>query len=143
MIVISFDNPELQGSYVIWVANRADCNAKRIISTYLLRWLIETISQDGKQLLGLDEYCMRTAQAFQKHWSLVFVAYSLLHRDCLQPSLTKQQLSPNKSIGEATRQQTQSLIQDLILTAHNALCDGQTIAQVFTNLFAKQQVSLV
>lgn len=140
-IVVSFDNPDLQGNYVVLVTNRADCNAKRIISTYLLRWPIETFYQDGKQLLGLDEYCMRTAQAFQKHWSLVFVAYSLLHLDCLRPSLTKKQRSPNKSIGEATRQQAQSLIQDLILTAHNALMDGQTISQVFHTLFTKQQVA--
>lgn len=141
-IVVSFDNPELQGNSVVLVSNRTDCNAKQIISTYLLRWPIETFYQDGKQLLGLDEYCMRTAQAFQKHWSLVFVAYSLLHLDCLQPSLTTEQRSPNKSIGEATRQQTQSLIQDLILTAHTALNDGQAIAHVFNELFAKQQVAL-
>lgn len=141
-IVISFDNPELQGNYVVLVTNRTDCNAKRIISTYLLRWPIETFYQDGKQLLGLNEYCMRTAQAFQKHWSLVFVAYSLLHLDCLAPSLTKIQRSPTKSIGEATRQQTQSLIQTLILTAHDALTDGQQIAQVFSTLFAKQQLCL-
>lgn len=141
-IVVSFDNPELHGNYVVLVTNRTDCNAKRIISTYLLRWPVETFYQDGKQLLGLDEYCMRTAQAFQKHWSLVFVAYSLLHLDCLQPSLTKQQRSPNKSIGEATRQQTQSLIQALILTAHKALSDGQAIACVFQSLFAKQQARL-
>jgi len=140
-IVVSFDNPELHGNYVVLVTNRTDCSAKQIISTYLLRWPVETFYQDGKQLLGLDEYCMRTAQAFQKHWSLVFVAYSLLHLDCLQPSLTKQHRSPSKSIGEATRQQAQSLIQELILTAHRALSDGQAIAQVFNNLFAKQQVS--
>lgn len=138
-IVISFDNPALQGPYVVLVTNRTDGTAKRIISTYLLRWPIETFYQDGKQLLALDEYCMRTAQAFQKHWSLVFVAYSLLHLDCLQPSLTKQQV-PNKSIGEASRQQTQSLIQALILNAHQALSNGQAIAQVFHHLFAKQQL---
>ncbi len=141
-IVVTFDNPERHGNYVVLVTNRTDCNAKRLISTYLLRWPVETFYQDGKQLLGLDEYCMRTAQAFQKHWSLVFVAYSLLHLDCLQPSLAKQQRSPNKSIGEATRQQTQSLIQDLILSAHKALSDGQAIAFVFQALFAKQQVRL-
>ncbi|MBV7328395.1 transposase [Chloroflexi bacterium TSY] len=65
-IVISFDNPELQGNYAVLVTNRTDCNAKRILSIYLLRWPIETVYQDGKQLLGLDEYCMRTAHAFQK-----------------------------------------------------------------------------
>jgi len=60
----------------------------------------------------------------------------------LDPSLTKTQRSPNKSIGEATRQQTQSLIQDLILTAHDALTAGQEIGQVFTSLFAKQKLCL-
>jgi len=140
-IVISFENPELQGNYVVLVTNRTDCNAHRILSTYLLRWPIETFYQDGKQLLGLDEYRMRTAQAFQKHWSLVFVAYSLLHLDCLSASLPKKLRSPSKSIGAATRQQAQSLIQDLILFAHNALCNGQDISQVVRFLFAKQLVS--
>jgi len=138
-LVISFDNPELQGNYVVLVTNRTDCTAKRILSTYLLRWPIETFYQDGKQQLGLDEYRMRTAQAFQKHWSLVFVAYSLLHLDCLTPSLTAMPFSPNKSIGAAARQQAQSMIQDLILSTHHALLQGQTVTQVFATLFAKQQ----
>jgi len=138
-IVVSFDNPELDGNYVVLVTNRTDCNATRIISTYLLRWPIETFYQDSKQLLGLDEYRMRTAQAFQKHWSLVFVAYSLLRLDCLAASLTKKQRSPNKSIGEAARQQAQSLIQDLIHFAHDALNQGQEVSHVFDTLFAKQQ----
>lgn len=139
-IVISFENSELQGNYVVLVTNRTDCNAQRILSTYLLRWPIETFYQDGKQLLGLDEYRMRTAQAFQKHWSLVFVAYSLLHLDCLTASLPKKLRSPSKSIGAATRQQAQSLIQDLILFAHDALNKGQDVSQVFSFLFAKQKI---
>jgi hypothetical protein len=139
-IVVSFEHPTLEGNYVVLVTNRTDCNAKRILSTYLLRWPIETFYQDSKQLLGLDEYRMRTAQAFQKHWSLVFVAYSLLHLDCLTASLPKKQRSPSKSIGEATRQQAQSLIQNLILFAHDNLNAGQEITQVFADLFAKQQI---
>jgi len=139
-IVVSFEHPTLDGNYVVLVTNRTDCNAKRILSTYLLRWPIETFYQDSKQLLGLDEYRMRTAQAFQKHWSLVFVAYSFLHLDCLAASLPKKQRSPSKSIGEAARQQTQSLIQDLILFAHDTLNSGQKISQVFDTLFAKQQI---
>lgn len=141
-IVISFDNPELEGNYVVLVTNRTDCNAKRIISTYLLRWPIETFYQDSKQLLGLNDYRMRTSQAFQKHWSLVFVAYSFLHLDCLTASLTKKQRSPSKSIGEAARQQAQSLIQDLILFAHDALNSGQEASTLFNALFAKQQSPL-
>jgi SRSO17 transposase len=138
-IVISFDNAELQGNYVVLVTNRLDCNAKRILETYLRRWPIETFYQDSKQLLGLDEYRMRTAQAFQKHWSLVFVAYSLLHLDCLTASLSTKQSSPIKSIGEAARQQAMFLIQDLLLYAHSALESGHSVLHLFDILFAKQK----
>ena len=74
-LVISFENPELTWS------------AKHILTTYLQRWPIETFYQDSKGHLGLDEYPMRSAEAIQKHWCLVFVAYSLLHLACLPTSL--------------------------------------------------------
>jgi hypothetical protein len=138
-LVISFNTPELDKSFVILVSNRTDCSAKELISTYLLRWPIETFYQDSKQLLGLDEYRMPLAEAFQKHWSLVFVAYSFLHLDCLAASLTKNSSLPLQSIGDAVRRQSQSLIQDLILFAHHALLKGQSVQQLFTFLFAKQQ----
>lgn len=78
-LVISFANAELTGTYALLVTNRVDWTAQRIIATYLLRWPIETFYQDGKERLGFDEYRMRDAKAIQKHWCLVFVAYSLLH----------------------------------------------------------------
>lgn len=138
-LVISFNTPELDQSFVVLVSNRTDCTAKELIATYLLRWPIETFYQDSKQLLGLDEYRMRLAEAIQKHWSLVFVAYSFLHLDCLAASLTKNLSRPLQSIGDASRRQAQSLIQDLILFAHHALLNGQSVQQLFTFLFAKQQ----
>ena len=137
-IVISFDNAKLDGSYAILVTNRLDWNARRTIATYLKRWPIETFYQDGKGHLGLDEYRMRNAQAIGKHWCLVFVAYSFLHLDCLPPSPTKAHL-PIKTIGEACRQQAQSLIENLILYAHDHLQQGQSAQRVFAHLFAKQQ----
>jgi hypothetical protein len=84
-LVVSFKSAELTGTYVVLVTNRVDWGAQRIIALYLQRWPIETFYQDGKTHLGLDEYRMRSAEAIQKHWSLVFVAYSFLHLDC--PSL--------------------------------------------------------
>ena len=138
-LVISFETAELTGTYVVLVTNRADWEAKRIIATYLQRWPIETFYQDGKGHLGLDEYRMRSAESFGKHWCLVFVAYSLLHLDCLPPSPQKGNL-PIKTIGEACRQQSQALIQALILHAHERLQQGQKIQDVFATLFAKQGV---
>ena len=137
-LVVSFKNAELTGTYVVLVTNRADWSAQRIITLYLQRWPIETFYQDGKTSLGLDEYRMRSAEAIGKHWCLVFVAYSLLHLDCLPPSLTKGTL-PVKTIGEACRQQAQALIQALILYAHEQLQLGQRAENLFAFLFAKQQ----
>jgi len=137
-LVISFENAELTGTCAVLVTNRVDWTAQRIIATYLQRWPIETFYQDGKEHLGLDEYRMRDAEAIQKHWCLVFVAYSLLHLDCLPPSPTKGCL-PIKTIGEACRQQAQALIEALILQAHERLQQGQKAKDVFAHLFAKQQ----
>ena len=137
-LVISFENAELTGTYAVLVTNHADWSAHRIIATYLQRWPIETFYQDGKEHLGLDEYRMRDAEAIQKHWCLVFVAYSLLHLDCLPPSL-KQGRLPIKTIGEACRQQAQALIEALILHTHDRLQPGQKAQDIFAQLFAKQQ----
>lgn len=138
-LVISYENAELTGTYAVLVTNRVDWSVQRIIATYLLRWPIETFYQDGKEHLGLDEYLMRNAKAIGKHWCLVFVAYSLLHLDCLPSSLTEGSL-PLKTIGEACRQQAQALIQALILQAHEKLQQGMEAEDVFAHLFAKQRV---
>jgi SRSO17 transposase len=137
-LVISFENAELTGTCAVLVTNRVDWTAQRIIATYLQRWPIETFYQDGKEHLGLDEYRMRDAEAIQKHWCLVFVAYSLLHLDCLPRSLSQSRL-PIKTIGEACRQQAQALIEALILYASQQLEQGQKAKDVFAHLFAKQQ----
>lgn len=141
-LVISFENEELNGTYAVLVSNRADWSAQRMIATYLQRWPIETFYQDGKEHLGFDEYRMRDAKAIQKHWCLVFVAYSLLHLDCLPASL-KQSRLPIKTIGEACRQQAQSLIEALILYATRQLEQGQKAKDLFAYLFAKQQALAV
>ena len=141
-LVISFENVELTGTYAVLVSNRVGWTAQRIIATYLQRWPIETFYQDGKEHLGFDEYRMRDAKAIRKHWCLVFVAYSLLHLDCLPTSLRQSRL-PIKTIGEACRQQAQSLIKALILYSSKQLEHGQKANDLFAYLFAKQQVSAI
>ena len=136
-LVISYDNDKLTDTYVVLVTNALDWEAKRIIATYLLRWPIETFYQDGKEQLGLDEYLMRNAEAIGKHWCLVFVAYSLLHLDCLPSPLAEAQV-PTKSIGEVCRQQARALIELLIIHAHKMLQNDADAKSVFDSLFAKQ-----
>jgi SRSO17 transposase len=137
-LVISFDNPDLDGTCAVLVTNHLSWNAKKIIETYLLRWPIETFYQDAKQQLGLNKYRMRKAEAIQKHWCLVFVAYSFLHLDCLPASRRCKVHKPIKTIGQIVRQQTRQLIETLLLHTHKLLDQGIDVSQVFAELFAKQ-----
>jgi DDE superfamily endonuclease len=141
-LVISFANAALSGTYVVLITNRLDWNAHKIIATYLLRWPTETFYQDGKGHLGLADYRMRSAEAIEKHWCLVFVAYSFLHLECLAPSPTKGS-SLVKTIGEACRQQAQALLQKFVLYIHERLLQGAKIDEVFTTVFAKHKAVLV
>lgn len=138
-VVISFENKQLSGTYAVLVTNRVDWGPRQIITTYLQRWPIETFYQDSKGHLGLDEYRMRSSEAIKKHWCLVFVAYSLLHLNALNVLLTEGKFSV-KTIGEACRQQSQALIQKLILYTHEKLLQGQKIGQLLGGLFCKQGV---
>jgi len=140
-LVVSFRSAELTGTYVVLVSNRVDWNAQRIIALYLQRGPIETFYQDSKGHLGLDAYRMRSAEAIGKHCCLGFVAYALLHLDCLPSSPRKGSL-PVKTIGEACRQQAQALIEALILYAHEQLQLGQQAIDIFATLFAKQQPTM-
>lgn len=141
-LVISYENDKLTDTCVVLVTNCLEWSAKRILETYLLRWPIETFYQDGKEHLGFDEYLMRDAEAIGKHWCLVFVAYSLLHLDCLPSPLAKEQL-PTKSIGEACRQQARTLIEALILDAHKMIQAGKDVKAVFDFLFSKQMACAI
>ena len=150
-LVISFADLELTSTYAVLVTSHLSWDAKKIIETYLLRWPIETFYQDAKQRLGLHEYrtpsrtrrdWVRSAAAIHKHWSLVFVAYSFLHLQCLPASRRQKVCAPIQSIGQVIRQQSQQLIEALILQAHGSLSNGIDAQQVFSHLFAKQAFSL-
>jgi len=140
-LVISFDNPDLQGTCAVLVTNHLSWNAKKIIETYLLRWPIETFYQEAKQQLGLNKYRMRSAKAIQKHWCLVFVAYSFLHLDSL-PASRRKVHKPTKTIGQIIRKQAQLLIEQLLLHSFKLFEQGVSETEVFYQLFAKQAYTM-
>ncbi len=84
---------------------------------------------------------MRAAEAIEKHWCLVFVAYSFLHLACLPPPLVHRTL-PSRTIGEVCRQQGEALVQALLVHAHERLLRGTPIEELVTTLFAKHRTVL-
>jgi len=141
-LVIGFANPELTSRYTVLVSSHLSWGARKIIETYLLRWPIEAFYQDAKQRLGLNEYRMRSAAAIQKHWSLVYVAYSFLHLRCLPASCRQKVRAPIQAIRQVIRQQSQCLMEALILRAHGSLSCGIDAQQVFSHLFAQKGLIL-
>lgn len=132
-LVISFNNEKLEGTCCILATNRTDWEAKKIISSYLKRWPIETFYRDGKQYLGFGDYQMRKMEAIKKHWYLVFLSYSLLHLDILHSSHMKEKDRP-QTIGEACHYQAQSLVKSLVLWVHRQLSKGVSFEKIMDTL---------
>ncbi len=60
-----------------YVTNRKDWEVKRVLTTYLDRWLTETFNENVKGSLGFEDYQLRHLRTIKRHWYLSFVAYSL------------------------------------------------------------------
>jgi len=63
---------------VFIVTNRKDFRVERILSTYQMRWTIETYFRDAKQHLGLGDYQVRGLKGVKSHWCLVFTSAIVL-----------------------------------------------------------------
>jgi hypothetical protein len=73
-LVLRCESAAWTGTSAVLVTNRADGSAPRILTLSVQRWPIDTLYQDGKGHLGLDESRLRNAEAIQKHWCLVYGA---------------------------------------------------------------------
>jgi hypothetical protein len=137
-LVVSGETAPLTGRSVVWVANRVDWSAAKIMGLYWQRWPTDTFYQDRKGPLGCNEYRRRSAEAIGTHGCLVFVAASLLHLTCLPagPDRTKHLIH---SIGDACRPPGRALRQQLLVFVHDRLSSGATVDHGFAYLFAKKR----
>jgi hypothetical protein len=64
------------------------------------RWDIEVFFEDAKELLGIDQYQLMSADGLLRSWSLCWIVYSFLeeHRATLQ-----RQWQRHVTVGEAKR----------------------------------------
>src|SRR6266850_112897 len=136
-LVISFDNKKCEGNYAILITRQIHWEAKRIILTYCCRFQIEVFYKDAKQQLGFSDYQCRKEPAIEKHWYMVFCAYSLLKLDMLQAPVYQTWQRKLKTIGVAVRRQAQSVIEKLILSAHKMLSNETDPQALFNFLFGK------
>ncbi|MEW6524695.1 MAG: transposase [Bacillota bacterium] len=52
-------------------------DAQRLLTHYSHRWPIETFHRNAKQLLGFDDYQLRSTSGVERYLELVLIAYTL------------------------------------------------------------------
>ncbi len=77
-IVVSYDNPELEGEPNFYCSNKLDMKADKMLNVYAKRWKIDSFYRDAKQNLGMEEYEMRKIEGVRRHLAMVLIAHTLL-----------------------------------------------------------------
>ena len=90
----TLEAPRTQWRY--WATTLMEVDAQAIVDILAIRWDIETLFEDSKDLLGADHYQVMTAQAIVRFWTLVACIAAFLDEQraapreaTLQPYLTR------------------------------------------------------
>jgi SRSO17 transposase len=94
-VVVSYDNPALEGEPSFYCSNRLDMKADKLLNVYARRWKIDSFYRDAKQNLGMEEYEMRKIEGVRRHLAMVLIAHTLLVLGPV-PTTTQSSGSSNK-----------------------------------------------
>lgn len=98
-----------------WVTSRLHDSLQQVIAAAAMRWTIETLFADFKELMGADHYQVRSAQAILRFWALGLVLYQYLDEQRVRLAAER---GRHVTMGEArtwVRQQHQDLLLDWII----------------------------
>jgi len=104
------DAPKNQWRY--WATSRLTDSLEQVVAAVATRWTIETLFADFKELLGSDQYQVRSAEAILRFWALGLCLYQYLDEQRLR--LCRERRQP-VSMSEArtwVRQQHADLLLD-------------------------------
>lgn len=83
-----------------WASSDLDADAATLIRHLAVRWDIEVLFADTKDLLGLDQYQLMSATAILRFWTLVLAAYVFLEEERARLAAASDQ---HVTIGDAQR----------------------------------------
>ena len=127
VLVVKFapDAPPSQFRY--WVTSRLADTLAEVVAAVAMRWTIEVLFADLKELLGSDQYQIRSAQAIVRFWALALCLYQYLDEQRVRLRQERQQ---PVTLGEArtwVRQRHADLLLDWLALQFAA---GATADQV-------------
>lgn len=91
VLVVKFapDAPPSQCRY--WVTSRLEDALDEVVAAVAMRWTIETLFADLKELMGSDQYQIRSAQAIVRFWALALCLYQYLDEQRVRLRQERQQ----------------------------------------------------
>ncbi|MGB9633829.1 MAG: transposase [Chloroflexaceae bacterium] len=83
-----------------WASSDLEADAATLIRHLAVRWDIEVLFADARELLGLDQYQLMSATAMVRLWTLVLATYVFLEEERARLAATPEQ---HVTIGDAQR----------------------------------------
>ena len=83
-----------------WASSDLDADLATRVGHIAARWQVEVLFADVKEILGLDQYQVMSAQAIVRFWTLVLATYTFLEQE--QALLTAQD-QRHVTLGQARR----------------------------------------
>lgn len=111
----------------ILITNQTHVATKTIVSTYLLRWGIELIFRELKDVFSFDQYQVRHTKQIERYWTLCLIAWSLVYWIKQNAYLSKI-LEDKPSTFNDYKQAIDSL---LLYDAHYTLSKNSQLAQKY------------
>jgi len=110
-----------------WATSRLQDTLAQVLAVAAQRWTVETLFADFKELMGSDQYQVRSAQAIVRFWALGLCLYQYL--DEVRTRL-QQERGGHITLGEArawVRERHAALLTDWIVAQ---VCRGASAAEV-------------
>ncbi len=108
-------------------------DAQTLMGHLAARWAVEVLFADGKELLGLDQYQVMSAEAIVRFWTLAWAAYCFLDEERAR---LRREWQRHVTLGEARREVQRTHWRHLITWMHQQFADGAAPQTVFDRLAA-------
>lgn len=116
-----------------FASSELTADATTLVGHLAARWSVEVLFADGKELLGLDQYQVMSAESLVRFWTLVWAAYSYLDEERAR---LRQEQQRHVTLGEARRDVQRRHWGHLILWMHQEFLAGASPQTVVERLAA-------
>ncbi len=127
----TLDAPVNQVRY--FASSDVAADAPTLVGHLAARWAVEVLFADGKELLGLDQYQVMSADAIVHFWTLVWAAYVFLDEERAR---LRWEWQHHVTLGEARRDVQRRHWHHVIRWMHQQFAAGAAPQTVFERLVA-------